>query len=346
MAKFKDKRMNIIVNKIGLSEEVAISLINKSKKYCVWLANQVKLNENILNQEQDIISIIDWKKEFQNINLNVLSFEEALLQANEFQNSLFIESDTDEVANDNVVLDCGTYKWVQLTTEEQCIKEGQLMKHCIGGNGHSQRISSGKSLAFSLRDKYNKPHVTIELYSDSKVIFEFKGNSNQKPKTKYLKYFLELAKKYEFTQITDSTYKAFKEAPSIAKQLLKINDEFFNMNFTLELGILPFSDNSIVINHLKIHNDKTTIKLPDNLTFYTTVTLQCKEIKIGKNLTIGGDLQIYCQKLIIKDNIQVGGNVQIHSNLKAEYLENKIISFGENEFEILEELKEKEEVLN
>lgn len=345
MAKFKDKRMNIIVNKIGLSEEVAISLINKSKKYCIWLANQVKLNEDILNQEQNIISIIDWKKEFQNINLNALSFEQALLQATEFQNSLFIQSDKSELTNEKVVLDCGPYKWVQLITEEQCTKEGQLMKHCIGGHGHSKRISSGESLAFSLRDKYNKPHVTIELYSNSKSIFEFKGNSNQIPKTKYLKYFLELAKKYEFSKITDSTHRAFINAPAIAKELLKINSEFFNINFTLQLGILPFSDNSIVIENLKIANEKITIKLPNNLTFYTTVTLKCKELKIGKNLIIGGNLQIHCQKLTIKDNIQVGGNVQIHSNLKAEYLENKIIYFGENDFETLEELKIKEENL-
>ena len=47
---YKDKRMNIIVNKIGLSEENALWCIDKDKKYAIWLANQIKNNQLELNQ--------------------------------------------------------------------------------------------------------------------------------------------------------------------------------------------------------------------------------------------------------------------------------------------------------
>ena len=34
--KFKDKRMNIMVNKIGLSEKKATWCLEKDKKYYIW----------------------------------------------------------------------------------------------------------------------------------------------------------------------------------------------------------------------------------------------------------------------------------------------------------------------
>jgi len=38
---YTDKRMNILINKIGLSKEMASLCYEKSKKYCIWLGNQV-----------------------------------------------------------------------------------------------------------------------------------------------------------------------------------------------------------------------------------------------------------------------------------------------------------------
>ena len=62
---YKDKRMNIIVNKIGLSEENALWCIEKDKKYAIWLANQIKNNQLELNQlaNANVDLILDWKKE-------------------------------------------------------------------------------------------------------------------------------------------------------------------------------------------------------------------------------------------------------------------------------------------
>ena len=51
--KFKDKRMNIMVNKIGLSEKKATWCLEKDKKYYIWIANQLKeFNFSFSNRER------------------------------------------------------------------------------------------------------------------------------------------------------------------------------------------------------------------------------------------------------------------------------------------------------
>ena len=46
---YTDKRMNIIVNKIELTEEEALFCIEKHKKYAIWLANQIKEFQSKIN---------------------------------------------------------------------------------------------------------------------------------------------------------------------------------------------------------------------------------------------------------------------------------------------------------
>ena len=41
---YTDKKMNILINKIGLSYENAQFCYDKSKKYSIWLGNQVFKN--------------------------------------------------------------------------------------------------------------------------------------------------------------------------------------------------------------------------------------------------------------------------------------------------------------
>ena len=50
--KYADKRMNIIVNKIGLTEKEAFFCVEKHKKYAIWLANQIKLDKSIIEKNE------------------------------------------------------------------------------------------------------------------------------------------------------------------------------------------------------------------------------------------------------------------------------------------------------
>ena len=71
-----------MVNKIGLPENVAEWCLSKSKKYSIWLANQIgdkncyRVNwflqtrtesqeQKLLNFSNEVDTILDWKKEVQ-----------------------------------------------------------------------------------------------------------------------------------------------------------------------------------------------------------------------------------------------------------------------------------------
>jgi hypothetical protein len=326
MIKYQDKRMNIMVNKIGLSEENALWCIEKSKKYSIWLANQMKTT-NLRKREHDVDTVLDWKREVQDVNLNELTFKEALNEAREFQNSLFIPNENG-LENKNVVIDMGEFKWVQLVTAKDCIEEGNAMGHCIGNGHHSSQIATGKSMAFSLRDKFNRPHITLEATTESKRIFEFKGNSNQLPKVEYLKYFVNLVEKYDLSEITDSSKRVFKEAGEIVRTICKINPNFFDFNFKVSMGLDVFEKGDFCIQDIQMLDVDNNVTIPDETSFYGTLELVSKaKVVLGKDILIGGNLTVTAKEVSLNGKIQVGGNVTISSPSKIKE-NNNIICFG------------------
>lgn len=332
--KYQDKRMNIIVNKIGLSEEVAEWCISKSKKYSIWIANQLLHIPNVqnllLNKKQDFVvfdnqidNVLDWKKEVQGINLNDYTFKKAVVEANKFHKSLFVPNNNG-LKNTNVVLDCGDYKWVQLVTTQDCKEEGSTMGHCIGNSSHNTRISSGDSIAFSLRDKFNRPHLTIEAYSKNKNVFEFKGHSNSVPKSEYLDYFVQLNEKYNFSKITDSTIRAFEENVNAVEKLSEFNTNFFTFDFKIRLGLLPFNEGESYLDIINIVSEKDVI-IPDNVSIYNSININSKSISLGDNLLVGGSLSLNTNKKSLKvgENVSVGGNLIVDKQLaKIKEIEN------------------------
>lgn len=327
---YTDKRMNILINKIGLSKEMASLCYEKSKKYCIWLGNQVIKKPTLLSRQNDIDLILDWKKEVQNINLNEFTFDNALKEARKFQDSLFVPN-SNSLKNKNVVINCGDYKWVQLLTKQDCKEEGSAMGHCIGNSSHNQRVSSGNSVAFSLRDKFNRPHLTLEArVKDDKIgkIFEFKGSANGVPNVEYTKYFVELLKKYNFEGVTDHTFfDSVKNSFQIISDINKFNSTFLPFDFKLEVGLNAFEENS---SHLKILeitlNDK--VKIPKNTKFYSNLSLTCREVEFEGDMLVGGNLIVKADKKVsFGNNIKVGGNI----NLSSPQIKNKenLIYFGE-----------------
>ncbi len=333
--KYTDKRINIIVGKVGLSEEQAIYCVGKHKKYAIWIANQIKefnLNINCVETDNKINRILDWKRDAQEINLNELNFKQAFNLADKYFNSFFIKT-SKSLKNKNVVLDCGDYKWVQLKTVEDCIEEGKSMGHCIGNDYHSKNISQERSISFSLRDKYNKPHLTIEAPFDKGSnaigkIFEFKGTSNQIPNIEYVKYFVELMKKYNFGGYTDSgLIISLKNSFDIIKEINEINSDFFPFEIKIELGLDVFGENEIFINEINI-KDGEVINLPKGIMFYTNVFVKAKEINILGNVLVGGSVHLESTKISIGENVKIAGNLKF-SNTQKMKLSNSIIVFGD-----------------
>tara|TARA_Y100000389_G_C17464356_1_gene524268 strand:- start:3397 stop:4431 length:1035 start_codon:yes stop_codon:yes gene_type:complete len=336
--KFKDKRMNIMVNKIGLSEKKATWCLEKDKKYSIWIANQLKTykflfsdRERLIQFSIDIDNILNWKREVQNLNLNDYDFETALSKSITYQQSLFVSSEK-SLKNKKVILDCGEYKWVKLSTQEDCIEEGNFMNHCIGGNSHAPRIESGISMAFSLRDKFNKPHLTLEANLNNKIIIEFKGSSNSLPKAEYLDYFVQLNQKYNFTKIQDYTIESFKDNLEAIKEINKINSEFFTTEFKLEVGIGTFEGVEFHLNKIII-NTKNKIEIPNNFKLTNSLDIiSTNSVTIGNNVLIGGNLIVKCNVLNLGNNIGIGGNFYLDKSLgKNKQIEN-VDCFGEFSF--------------
>lgn len=335
--KYTDKRINVIVGKVGLTESQAVYCIGKHKKYAIWIANQIKdfnIDINSIDDDNKINRILDWKREAQEVNLNELNFKQALNMADKYFDSLFIKT-SKSLKNKNVVLDCGKYKWVQLKTVEDCIEEGNAMGHCIGNTNHNQSISQERSVAFSLRDKYNKPHLTLEAPYDKinnqiGKIFEFKGTSNNTPNIEYSKYFVELLKKYNFSGYTDSNLQhSLKDSLTLIEQINKVNSEFFPFEVKLSLGLDCFGEQEIFIQQINIQNGKV-INLPKGLMFYTNVIIKAETINVLDNILIGGSLNLEAENISIGESVKIAGNLIIKNatNLKVS---NSIIVFGDIE---------------
>ena len=71
---------------------------------------------------------------------------------------------------------------VDVNTEHDLETEGDLMGHCVGG--YCDDVAEGIVTIYSLRDKRNKPHATIEV-TDSGFVEQIKGKGNDAPAEKY-----------------------------------------------------------------------------------------------------------------------------------------------------------------
>ena len=214
------ERCSILINKFGLSRQTVLWILSITDKHHIWIANQIKKNPRLFHDRYqiDFEKIIKWKKIDQFYDIKNLSFEEALNLADEYSlnKTGFIEAHK-SLKNKKIYLDLKEYKWVKLETPQDCREEGRAMNHCLKG-GHNSNIVEGINLAYSLRDKYNHPKITIEINKKKGNIVNLFGNANSIIETDYLDYVCEFLK-------YNSDWKNIKQthAPeTVAFTLLKI----------------------------------------------------------------------------------------------------------------------------
>lgn len=80
------------------------------------------------------------------------------------------------------------YRWVRLVTAVHFEREGKLMRHCVGNGYYFESWRKKSSEYYSLRDRHNEPHCTIELDPSRSAVRQCKGNCNQKPPQQYQRY--------------------------------------------------------------------------------------------------------------------------------------------------------------
>jgi hypothetical protein len=124
------------------------------------------------------------------------------------------------------------FKIVKLLSESAYKREGFLMRHCLGGYS-----LSGDRDIYSLRDKKNEPHCTLEVLKNRDEVTQIKGKGNGSIHPKYINYimtfFETVNKKLNTNDMRNLGYyvidaKLVDYAKSIANKKDKITDLYGN----------------------------------------------------------------------------------------------------------------------
>lgn len=149
------------------------------------LKNYKERNSCVL--QSDIDHIFDWL-ENSNEKLSIrMSFEQALEKANQWTskiNNLNEKGLTGPGKTKEVLLFDNGYKFISLVDEMSYNWEGHYMNHCVAS------YFGGEGKIYSLRDKNNIPHCTIELRNNS--ITQIKGRSNGPIKPYLVSYVIQM----------------------------------------------------------------------------------------------------------------------------------------------------------
>lgn len=106
------------------------------------------------------------------------------------------------------------YRWVKLVTALQFEREGRLMNHCVGNGSYynNWRMNTQREY-YSLRDRNNKPHATLEVSFDNThplvrkgAVYQCKGNGNRRPDREYQPYIRRFIDEMSWTIAGDGSH--------------------------------------------------------------------------------------------------------------------------------------------
>lgn len=216
-------KKDILINKVGLSQDNAEFLYGLCGPLSVWMANKLigayvkhygdrtthpftpeelrkatidNINKKGLSRQKTIIpGIMDWITVGLNGNLGKykqLSFPELKVESEKWHDELGVgEGDINYVEKNPIVLDFrddegNGFYWVDLETNDSS-EECDRMGHC-GRTSRSNTIYSLREVK-PLNNKYklNKSHLTAAIGDDG-ILYQLKGPKNSKPKDKFHKY--------------------------------------------------------------------------------------------------------------------------------------------------------------
>lgn len=194
----KDHR-KIMVNKIGIPEDVAEWLHEYDDKRSLWFANEIAKMDGFQNSRQKINwiqtniltemqGILDWIRNTPNVNLRRYDWNQAVEAQREYHENL--EAQSLEIHETNKILkkyEDGFY-WVDLETSVCTEEEGKLMGHCARTSAETM---------YSLR-KYTPETQTIEAFVTIAANprdgnwQQAKGKRNSRPKDEYHYYIADI----------------------------------------------------------------------------------------------------------------------------------------------------------
>jgi len=241
---------DVIIKKIGLSEENADFLISLSPTFAVWLADSIvelttksnlygsraetikALNESpylVAQFRERIRGILDWLQHpsTPKQNLRELTFAEAEKKSEEWHEELSTSGgDIDYTEpKENIILkkyapnEFGiTYYWVFIP-KSKCDIEGKRMGHC-GTTGASSLISLRSVRAYTESSTITDSHVTVAYDLQDGKFYQGKAKKNAKPSQKYFPYIFDLIKSILNDEINERFRKENDESIKVIEYLL------------------------------------------------------------------------------------------------------------------------------
>lgn len=258
---------------------VSRNLANYEKKYS-------------LLSERDKALIIDWLKSNQRpSSIPRISVPQALEKSRRWK----LREEYQKLIKEDLLGLEVTFKnnpklqWVKLTSEQNYIREGALMQHCV-----AEYFKSKPSHIFSLRDELNMPLATVEITPDTNQIVQVKGPKNGTIKKEYhqaVRDFIE----YQI----NANHCLF---PDVLTSLLDIGNFEHTVYQQQLISSLEFKSNSkikdskIILNHLTldsfpgeveadllyIKNIKSLKELKLKIKVKTLVIAYCSELETLK----------------------------------------------------------------
>lgn len=148
------------------------------------------------------IQFWDWRRAFPHVDLTGMGLDDAINLSIKWHESFknggdgsYLETSIfygpEWKGEDGKKIDSFT-GWTirEITTKNDLVVEGKKMGHCCGSywNDYEGRIygRSGLGRIFSLRDKRNEPHVTLETDSSGSYCYQIQGKENSRPDEEYI----------------------------------------------------------------------------------------------------------------------------------------------------------------
>jgi hypothetical protein len=213
---------------------------------------------------------------------------------------------------------------VELKSDKALSYEGGVMGHCVGS--YYSKVKSERAKIFSLRDKKDNSHVTIEYNTGSGEIVQIQGKENKLPKDSYHKYIFEFAsinrlmfsssmmQKFGFKQLGFDYLPPGKEYEEKLQEYLEMGADY-TKGGVLDLRGEDCRNKSIsgVWDMIRIDGD-TNIKGLKNLSSSTIELNNCSEnINFDKvetnDLTIKSSLISSLESMDVKRNLTLVGTL-------------------------------------
>jgi len=201
-----------------------------TNKYSVWIAKEAKKNPKLFENYSLVSDVIDWaitnKADIFRFSFADAQAEQKKWHEKLINNPLIIEKiKNKEIDEDRIVFRCSDNKYFfYLLNEHDLGAEGSQMMHCVGGTNYKQKVRNAAndkhgSFILSLRDDQNRPHVTIEINSNTGNEIQIRGKGNSNLSSKLKKKIVEFA-------LFASGYQNIKDKEILA--LINLNLNHFN----------------------------------------------------------------------------------------------------------------------